>query len=162
MHKSYWQQLGQYNDFPQIWDHFIMKSSYNRKILILLGTCYTISFTDFLCTTSWHAGCIAMIMCFLVLKFQKYAWWSVLCSCAWVYVGSCQECRGPVVWVLGPWRNDPLKSTEIVSEGSSRMQDASSCWQLLWDVRPVSTDALSRVRGCVCPPAFLAREMALI
>lgn len=52
------------------------------------------------------------------------AWSSVLCSCAWVYVGSCAEKR---VWVLGPGRNNPLKLTEIVSGGSRMLAAPIGC-----------------------------------
>lgn len=75
----------------------------------------------------------------------------MLCSCAWVYV---LESRGPGVWVLGPGRNDPLKSTGIVSEGS-KMQVAGRSYR----VRPVSTNT-AQARGCVCPHFYSYRNFS--
>lgn len=89
MHKSYWQQLGQYNDFPQRWDHFIMKSSYNRKIFILLGIGCTLFFTGFLLlladTGHWYE--LQRWCPFWFLHFRS-TWSTALCSWAQANAGS--------------------------------------------------------------------------
>lgn len=87
-------------------------------------------------------------------QISEDAWSIVLCSCAWVYAGSSQERRGPAVWVLGPGRNDPLKSTETAPEGS-RMQAASSSYRMsdLW------AQTLCPGQGmCVCPHSHSYRN----
>lgn len=151
MHKSFWQQLGQYNDFAQRWGHFIMKSFYTRKIFIVLGTCYSVFLTDLLFPTSWHVGHYYELQCwctFWFLNFRRCMINSALLLC----LGSCRELsREQRPWGLGaiPVRNDPLKSIETVSEGS-RMRAAGSSSGV--------SDLSAQARGCVCPHFYSYRN----
>lgn len=67
-------------------------------------------------------------------------------------LGLCMEqSRGPGVWAWGPGRNDPLKSTEMVSEGSRVLAAPMGCQSCEHKLCPAQG-------MCVCPHSSSCRN----